>query len=123
MTLRLAKPISTITTSTGTRIEKGLSKNNYLTGRGCFSGIPGGDGKLAKLVTFGPNSASKFAHAGADQVIISYTPNDSKCQKAIEFFAKNRSLGFLRLHRNKVIDTNLTQDFLEKTGLSKKINV
>ena len=110
--VQFKQPISTLTTQAGTKIEKAIA--NLCTAPGnprtlipanCW--LQAKTGTVGKLITFGPNSTSKFAQAGYDQVMLSTQPHDKSgltC-KLISLFKKGHWAGDIWFEPNGKIST------------------
>lgn len=92
--VQFKQPISTFITQNGTKVEKAIA-NMCMTPGNPRTYIPANIGLLAKtgtvgkLITFGPNSKSKFAQAGYDQVMLSTQPHDSGLKAKLISLFKN----------------------------------
>lgn len=80
--VQFKQPISTLITQNGTKVEKAIA-NMCMKPGNPRTFIPANvtllakTGTVGKLITFGPNSKSKFAQAGYDQVMLSKQLDDS----------------------------------------------
>ena len=92
--VQFKNPISTLILPSGTKVEKAIA-NLCTTPGNPRTLIPANrwlqakTGTVAKMITFGPNSKSKFAQAGYDQVMLSTQPHgDGGKTKLISLFKK-----------------------------------
>ena len=80
--VQFKQPISTLITQNGTKVEKAIANmcmkpGNPRTFIPANVTLQAKTGTVGKLITFGPNSKSKFAQAGYDQVMLSKQLDDS----------------------------------------------
>ena len=108
--VQFKQPISTLITQNGTKVEKAIA-NMCMTPGNPRTLIPANTylqaktGTIGKLITFGPNSKSKFAQAGYDQVMLSTQPySDSLDCKLISLFKKGKWAGDIWFKPNGKID-------------------
>ena len=80
--VQFKQPISTFITQNGTKVEKAIA-NMCMKPGNPRTYIPANidllakTGTVGKLITFGPNSKSKFAKAGYDQVMLAKQLDES----------------------------------------------
>ena len=96
--VQFKQPISTFITQNGTKVEKAIANmcmtpGNYKTIIPSNHYLQAKTGTIAKMITFGPNSKSKFAQAGYDQVMLSTQPYDDSLCKLISLFKKGKWAG------------------------------
>lgn len=92
--VQFKQPISTLITQNGTKVEKAIANmcmkpGNPRTYIPANIALQAKTGTVGKLITFGPNSKSKFAQAGYDQVMLSTQPHDSGLKTKLISLFKN----------------------------------
>ena len=84
--VQFKQPISTLITQNGTKVEKAIANmcmkpGNPRTYIPANVTLQAKTGTIGKLITFGPNSKSKFAQAGYDQVMLSKQLDDLDAER------------------------------------------
>lgn len=125
--IQFKNPISQLVTQSGTKVQKAICNcypDNPLSLIPRVRRIPlvAKTGTVAKLITFGPNSKSKFAQAGYDQIVITKQPHVSGLvTNLISLYKKGRQVRNLWMEPNGKFSTcGNNINAAKKIGLSVK---
>ena len=124
--IQFKHPISQLLTQSGTKVQKTIanacpkSPRTVIPCEGTL--LMAKTGTVAKLITFGPNSKSKFAQAGYEQILITKQPHDSGLvTNLISLFKKGKWVRDLWMEPNGKFSTcENTINAAKEIGLSVK---
>ena len=115
--VQFKQPISTLITQSGTKVQKAISQRGYLPSNVTL--LRAMEGTTAKLITFAPNSKSKFAQAGYDQVMLSYQKDASTGVKTklLSLFKKGQWVKDLWMKPKGGFEQPVSAESAKKLGL------